>query len=299
MDLSIIIVNYNTKNLTAECAMSLGKYTRGIKYEIIVVDNASSDGSQKVLRNLNLKLIENKQNLGFGKANNQGIKVAKGKYILLMNSDTLIHSNLLGEMVIWMTKNSKAGVATCALKNKDGSLQATGGYFPTLPRVIAWMFFLDDLPILSRIVRSFHPHTPDFFGKDPSYLEKHELDWITGAFFLVRRKVLDQIGYFDNDYFMYVEEVDLCWRAKIKGWKVWYLPEWSITHFGSASSNYEFPIISEYKGLKIFYKKHMSYLQYQLLRVLLKIGAILRIIILGLLKGKSHAKTYVKAFQIA
>ena len=132
MDISVIIVSYNTKDLTRECINSIIKNTKGIDYEIIVVDNASKDASVEVLKKLKqgktqkIKIIENKNNKGFGGANNQGIKRAGGKYILLLNSDTVIHDNIIGEMASWMNKRKSIGIAGCSLKNKDGSMQGTG-----------------------------------------------------------------------------------------------------------------------------------------------------------------------------
>src|SRR3972149_7537610 len=150
IDLSIVIVNYNTKELTLSCIDSIKKSTQKIRYEIIVVDN----GSQKDQRIDDS--IFNSKNLGFSKANNIGIKKAKGKYIRRLNSDTLLHDNVLEEMVEWMEENQKIGIATCALKNKDGSLQGTGGYFPTLLRVFSWMT-IQDLPCVDTIIKPFHP----------------------------------------------------------------------------------------------------------------------------------------------
>ncbi|OGM24950.1 hypothetical protein A3D00_05030 [Candidatus Woesebacteria bacterium RIFCSPHIGHO2_02_FULL_38_9] len=280
MDLSIIIVSFNTKKLLLDCVNSIFNNTKKIVYEIIIVDNGSSDGSAHLTGNF--KLIGNKENLGFAKANNQGIEKAKGRYILLLNSDTVILDNVLGEMVEWMGRNSKVGIVSCSLKNKDGSLQATGGYFPTLPRVFAWMFFLDDFPILERVIKSFHPH-------QQNYLKEHQQDWVTGAFFLIRRQVIDEIGLIDEDYFMYVEEVDFCFRAKQKKWEIWYLSEWSITHLGGASGHKGDSLIQELRSIKIFYKKHMPKWQYPVLRFFLKTGALGRIIL--------NPKIYAKAFR--
>ena len=304
MDLSIIIISYNTKDLLLSCVSSIKKNTKKVSYEIIVVDNASSDGSVEVLKRLGgpeVKVVLNKENFGFAKANNQGIKIAKGRYILLLNSDTGVEDNILDEMLGYMEASSKTGIAGCALRSKDGSLQATGGYFPTLPRVVSWMFFLDDIPLLDRLIKPFHPmHEKSFFYKGEAFFKKAApRDWVTGAFFLVRRKVLDEIGLLDEDFFMYTEEVDFCYRAKRKGWEVWYLPKWAIVHLGGASSASEFPILSEYKGVKIFFKKHMPSWQMPILRILLKIGAVLRIFLFGALKGGSYVKVYAKAFQIA
>jgi GT2 family glycosyltransferase len=306
MELSIIIVNWNTEEITKEAISSVIKYTSQIRYEIIVVDNGSEDGSVSMLKKLEkkypfIKLILNKKNVGFGKGNNQGFNGAKGGYVLMLNTDTVIHDNVLDEMVSWMDTHPKAGAATCALKNKDGSMQGTGGYFPTLFRVFSWMFFLEDIPFLDSIIRPFHPvHGQSPFYKGTGTFEKErQQDWITGAFVIIRKKILDDVGYFDEDYFMYSEEVDLFWRIKQKGWLVWYLPKWSITHLGGASSTSEFPIISEYKGIKMFYKKHMPSWQLPILRFFLKSGAVLRVLLFGIIKGRDVARTYVKAFAAA
>jgi len=306
MELSIIIINFNTKKITSDCLKSIVKMTKGIDYEIIVVDNASKDGSVQMLESLrkkipNLKLINNRENKGFGPGNNQGLRIAKGNYILLLNTDTIIHDNVLSEITSWMDANPDAGIVTCALKNRDGSLQGTGGYFPTLTRVFSWMFFIEDIPLLDSLIKPFHPvHGQSPFYKGISFFQnKHQQDWITGAFMLMRSEVVKQVGYFDEDYFMYTEEVDYCYRTKKKEWKVWYLPTWSITHLGGASSTSEFPILSEYKGIKIFYKKHQKPWQYTLLRGFLKGGALLRMIIFGVIKGKEVARIYAKAFQTA
>src|SRR3989344_564276 len=233
-DLSIIILNYKTKKLTLDCINSVVKNSKGIPLEIIVIDNASNDGSVEALRRsikrlssqvgIMAKLIVNKENLGFAKANNQGMGIAGGNYILLLNSDTLVHDNVLGEMLEWMRKHPKVGAATCALRNKDGSLQGTGGYFPTLLRVFSWMFFIDDMPFVDFLIKPFHPmhsQSPIYKGTK-SYINAQSMDWVTGAFMLLRKEVLKEIGYFDQDYFMYTEEVDLCYRVKRAGWEVWY-----------------------------------------------------------------------------
>lgn len=306
MKLSVIVVSFNTKKLLENCLESLTENTRDLDYEIIVIDNASKDGSKKYLsklskKNKKVKLIFNSRNLGFGAANNKGLKKSKGEYLLLLNSDTVINDNLLMEMVEWMDNNKQVGIVSCMLRNVDGTIQGTGGYFPTLPKVFTWMTFIDDLPVIDKLIKPFHPmHTQSPFHKGGSEYEKQrELDWVTGAFFLIRKKAIDQIGYFDKDYFMYTEETDLCFRAKKAGWKVVYLPQWHITHLGGASGTSELPILSEYKGVKLFYKKHMPKWQLPILRFLLKIGAFLRIIVFGILKGSSSAKTYAKAFRIA
>ncbi len=294
IDLSIIIVSYNTEKLTRDCIESVAESTKGISYEFLVIDNASKDNSVKALEELSKKLpltlIANSDNKGFGAANNQGMKKAKGKYLLLLNSDTLVKDNVLGEMVAWMNKNPKVGISTSALKNADGSLQGTGGYFPMLSKVFAWMFFIDDIPFLSKLIKPYHLRPLS---------TSRQLDWITGAYFLFRRQTFNDVGFFDKDYFMYVEELDFCFRAKKKGWQIWYLPQWNIIHYGGASGTSEFALLSEYKGIKIFFRKHMPAWQIPILRFCLKTGAFLRIILFGAVKGFSVAKIYAKAFAAA
>lgn len=301
MELSIIVVSFNTRDILVSCIKSIKKYTRGIDYEVVVVDNGSADGSAAAAEELGAKVIENKKNLGFAAANNQGFKKSSGEFVLFLNSDTELKDNVLGEMVEWMRGRSKVGVATCGLNNKDGSMQATGGYFPTLARVFSWMV-IQDFPFVDSIIKPFHPfHSKSFFAKGVNfYKSPRQLDWVTGAFLLTRKKVLKNVGDWDESYFMYVEEVDLCYRIRKLGYQVWYLPNWKIVHLGGASSKTsELPLTSEYKGIKRFYKKFYPSWQYPIVRFLLKVGALGRIILFGILEGAGSAKIYAKAFKIA
>jgi GT2 family glycosyltransferase len=209
--------------------------------------------------------------------------------------------NILPEMINWMDKNPNSGIVTCMLKNSDNTLQGTGGYFPTLFRVFAWMFFLDDIPVLDSLIKPFHPyHSKSLFYRGLGhYLSNRKLDWVTGAFMLFRKQALQKVGGFDEDYFMYTEDTDICYRIKKNGWQIWYLPAFSVVHFGGSSSNSEFPIVSEFQGIKIFYKKHYPKWQFLVLRLLLKLGALVRIIVFGLLKGREATLAYAKAFSIS
>lgn len=295
LDLSVIIVNYHTEELTLNCIDSIVKNTKGIKYEIIVVDSETNGKIQKS-KNPKIQLIQRKENVGFTGGNNLGMREAKGDYVLLLNSDTEIHDNVLIEMVNWLNKNPKIGIATCALKNADGSIQGTGGYFPTLLRVFSWMT-IQDFPLVDKMIPPFHPTKEKSFSKNNRFYEiEREMDWVTGAFMMIRREVINEIGYLDEDYFMYTEDTDYCFRAKQKNWKVVYNPKWSIIHLGGASSAKEFPVLSEYKNIKLFFSKHYSKWQYLPLRAILKIGALGRIVVLGTMRGGEYAKIYAKAF---
>ncbi len=291
VDLSIIIVSYNTKGLLLECLSSIQKHTKEVSYEVIVVDNASKDGSVAALQKLEvagkkLQVIANKENWGFGAANNQGMKKAKGRYILLLNSDTKLIENSLLSMVMFMDEHPKVGIASCKLVNADGTLQTTGGFFPTLPRVFLWATLIDDVPFVGDFFGSYHPHKL-FYSKE------RPLDWVTGAFFLARREVTSEIGLFDERFFLYVEEVEYCMRTRSKGWEVWYVPQTKIIHFGGASGTREGTVLREFEGLKILYKKHYSKVSLVFLRLFLFIGSVLRMFIFGIITPRS--RIYVHA----
>lgn len=293
MDVSIITVSFNTKKLLIKCLESIREYTKGVRYEVIVVDNGSTDGSASAIGKFQapkskFQIIRNKVNLGFAKANNQGIKIAKGRYVLFLNSDTQVLEDSISKMVLWMDKHPQAGIATCKLVNSDKSTQATGGSFPSLWRVFLWASFLDDLPFVAGVFGSYHPHQGGYFD------EEHRQDWVTGAFMLIRRKVLDTVGYWDEDFFMYGEDLEYCLRTVEAGWQVWYTPLTHIVHLGSKRT--ERSILGEFAGLLKIYRKHFAFWQYPVLEFLLKVAAILRILFFGILKGEKEAlKIYAKA----
>ncbi|OGM20576.1 hypothetical protein A2714_04520 [Candidatus Woesebacteria bacterium RIFCSPHIGHO2_01_FULL_38_9] len=316
MDLSVIIVNFNTRKLLKNCIASIIKNTRGVSYEIIVVDNASTDGSKTEIKNFSkkaklLRLISNNKNLGFGAANNQGMKIARGRYILLINSDTKLLENSITRMVQWMDNHSRAGVVSCTLVGPRYSIQLNGGYFPNLARLFLWSAFLDDIPGVALFFGSYHlsSHIPI---TKIIYKKIHQQDWVSGAVFLLRKRVFDEIGGFDENIFMYGEEVEYCYRIKDKGWQIWYVPISKILHVGTASSKGELVkfagtsvgkesgLIGEFKALKYFYKKHYSDWKYPILILLLKLASISRYFILGVVAGQKEARrVYAKAFQVA
>lgn len=277
IDLSVIIVNYNTKDYLLNCLKSID-----LNCEIIIVDNASSDKSADEIKKTfpYVKIIENKKNLGFAKANNQGIRQAQGRYVLLLNPDTKILDSALQKMINWMDNNPKAAVSTCQLLNEDGSIQPTGGFFPTLPHLVAWQIFLDDLLLL----KSYHL-------KKIFYSKERELDWITGAFFLFRREVVDKAGLFDENFFMYAEDLEYCYRIKKAGFRIFFTPIASVTHYGFKSGSKEKALVSEYQSLVYYYKKHFSRSAF-LARIILKLGAALRFVIID-------RKIYAKCFKVA
>lgn len=300
IEISIVIVSSKLDYLS-DCLRSLKSALTGITNEIIVVDNASADkiGNQTKRDFPEVKIIRREVNGGFGENNNMGMKIAQGRYVLLLNDDTkIIQKNIFKEMIAWMDENPRVGLTSCALVNPDGvTVQGSGGYFPTLLRVFAWMTFIDDIPGVDKLMKPYHPlHPASPFYKNEGYYQKsQEQDWVTGAFFLMRKEAMDAAGLFDEDFFLYVEEVELAYRFHKAGWKSWYLPKWKIVHYGQMTNGSEKATIFEMQNLKLYYRKHYPKWQLPVLTLLLKFGAFLRILLFGITNIKV-AKIYAKAF---
>lgn len=301
IDISIVIVSTNIESMLRDCLKSVFTALKDISGEVIVVDNASSDSTPDMVAKEfpQVILIRKYENHGFGENNNYGMKIAKGRYVLLLNSDTLIvDKNIFKEMISWMDAHPKVGLSSCALLNSDKkTYQGSGGYFPTLPRVLAWMTFVDDIPGVDKLMKPYHPMHPGspFYKNEAYYKKPQKQDWVTGAYFLMRKDAMDAAGIFDEDFFLYVEEVELAYRFYKAGWESWYLPEWKIVHYGQMTNGSEKATIFEMQNLKLFYKKHYSGWQLPVLTFTLKLGAFLRILFYSLIDPKI-AKIYVKAF---
>ncbi|MBN1779473.1 MAG: glycosyltransferase family 2 protein [Candidatus Buchananbacteria bacterium] len=230
MELSIIIVNWNVEKLLERCLESIYKYQGNLELEVIVVDNASKDRSLEMIKNNfpQVKLIVNQANRGFAAANNQGIEIASGRYLLLLNPDTEIKENSLHQSLEFFRTQEKVGVMGCKILNPDGSLQPSVRRFPTITAVIL---------ILSKIAKLL-PNLPalkKYLAKDFDYRESQAVDQVMGAFFLIKRELIEQIGVLDERFFIWFEEVDFCYRAKKAGWQIWYYPDAEIIHYGGSS----------------------------------------------------------------
>jgi GT2 family glycosyltransferase len=296
--ISIIIVS-SKMNYLEDCLKTTYTALEGVPNEIIIIDNASPDKIGNQIKSIfpQVTVIRRETNGGFGENNNLGIKVAKGKYVLLLNDDTkIVDKNIFKEMIEWMDLHPKVGLSSCALVNPDlKTYQGSGGYFPSLLRVIAWMTFVDDLPLIDNLIKPFHPmHQSSFLNTNEEYFRKpHRQDWVTGAFYLMRKSAVDQVGAFDEDFFLYVEEVELAYRFVKKGWGVWYLPKWKTIHYGMSTNGSEKAVVMEMQNLKLFYSKHMESWKLPILVATLKFGALLRFIIYSLLFKFDTAKTYL------
>jgi len=297
-ELSIIIPSFNTKKLLRNCLKSIFEQTQKIKFKVIVIDNNSEDGSIKMIKEKfpQVKLICNERNFGFARANNQGLTHAQGDCVLFLNSDTLILDGAIDKAVEFMKKDKRVDILGCQLLNQNKTIQHSGGFFPKLTRVFSWMVFIDELPFLDQIIKPYQQSNRNFYQKIK------QLDWVTGGFMLVKKEVINRIKGFDERFFMYAEEVDFCFRAKKLGFNVWFYPGAKIIHFkGKSSKNgFQKAVLGEYQGLKKFYQKHQSVPKLFCLRLLLKMGALLRILIFGILSGDRQKRNiYEKAFRVA
>ena len=298
MMLSIIIPSFNTQTHTLNCLKSVYQETKNIKFEIIVVDNASKDGSVKVIKKKfpQVKLIVNDKNLGFAKANNQALRQAQGEYILFLNSDTLILDQAIKKSLEFMVGRDNVDILGCQLLNEDKTIQSSGGFLPRLRNIFYMMFFIDDIGFINRFLKPYQ-ESHSFF-----YKKTRKLGWVTGAFLLVKKEVVDKIGSFDEDFFMYGEEIDFCIRAWKTGFNCWFYAGTKVIHLkGKSSENaFEKAVLGEYQALKKIFKKHKPGWEMFFLRLLLKTGAVLRLVLFGILKqDKSKRKVYEKAFKLA
>lgn len=280
---SIIIVSFNTKDLLRACLSSVQNHLKGFDYEIIVVDNYSNDGSSEMVKTefKEIMLIENKENVGFGKANNIGAKKAKGEALLFLNSDTQFVDDSLKKMVSLFGNNEKIGVVGGKLKNASGAIEQSAGKFYSLFNLVLVLFGLEHIGFVR------------YNG------EKRETDWVSGGCMLVRRSLFEKLKGFDENMFMYVEDMEFCYRVKKEGFAVWYYPKMKAIHISFGSSNKAFAIIHIYQGILYFYKKHMGGVQYEVIRGLLVAKAAGAICIGIVFRNKYVIDTYKKALRVA
>ena len=231
LDLSIIIVNWKSAKFTNECVASIRQHATGLAYEIIVVDNASFDGCDKVLRESAPEVIyrQSEKNLGFAKANNLGFETARGASLLFLNPDTVVVGAAIDCLHNALQRLPRAGAVGGRLLNGDGTLQTSCiQAFPTIVnQMLASDFLVNRWP------------EAGMWGAAPLYRqspEPDEVQVISGACLMVRREVFEKIGGFSEDYFMYAEDLDLCYKVRRAGWKNYYVPEALVIHFGGSSS---------------------------------------------------------------
>lgn len=286
MDLSIIIPSYNTKALLERCLTSTFMSLQGsdISYEVIVVDNASGDGSPDLVRKKfpQVQLVRNKKNIGYGKANNQAIKMTKGEYILLLNSDIVVQNDAIGALYRFI-KDKKKAFAGGKLFNEDGPAQPSCGPFYSLP-VVALMLFVKG----------------DYWGATRvSPNEERRVDWVSGACLIGQKSAFVQVGLFDEGIFMYMEEIELLYRAREQGYATFFVPEARFIHTGAASSaDRRTPVVNIYRGLLYFYQKHRGKLALAALRAMLGAKALAAILVGRMIGRPAVVQTYEEALSI-
>lgn len=268
VDMSIVLVCWNNKAYLDPCLKSL--YEGGLKssFDVVVVDNGSTDGSQQMLAEKypDVLLIQNEGNVGLGKASNQGIKATNGRYVLLLNNDTLVNGPALDVLVEYLDAHPEAGAAAGKLLNPDGSFQSGYAPFSTL---------LEEFLIVTHIGELLWPGYPSHGDSN----EIKETGWMSSACLLVRRAALDRVGLLDESYFIYGDEADLQYRLNKAGWKVVFLPNSSIIHFGGRSMDRWKRRKMVYRGKMMFYKKNYGFLKTLLLRVMFFLMSLLKLLV--------------------
>ena len=223
----VLIVTYNAAKVIYPCLRSLSIGGKEYAYRVTVVDNASTDGTPMIIRREfpSVNLVEKPENIGFARANNQALQITAGEYVILLNPDTEVRTGGLDRLVGFLKTHPQVGVAGSKLLNTDGSIQLTGNTFPSLRNLLIETFFLDRLFSRSGI---FGAHKLSWWDRKGP----REVDWVMGACVAIPRTVVDQVGFFDERFFLFFEEVDLCRRIREAGYEVYYLPEAEVVHHG-------------------------------------------------------------------
>lgn len=305
MKLSIIILSFNTKKLTKKCLDSIFKYPPRFQFEVLVVDNASKDNSPEMIRNNfpHAKLIVNKENRGYAKANNQAAKVAKGKYFLLLNSDTKLQKGNLEKMISYLKSHPDAGAVTSKLINPDGTTQYY--YHRKFPN-----FFYFVASVLEHYFKINTILARNYFMLDDKFEKETEIDQAAGTVLMISAKTTKEIhGLFDNRFPLFFNDTDLCLRIKKAGLKIILLPNVKVMHFRGKSTDLLDPFVVReelFISMLKYFRKHRMYLSYFLVKVTL-IPLLISLTISTLLgltesylgaKAKNRVESIQKQFKI-
>ena len=276
MDLSIIIVNYNTKKLLGNCIASILKDKSKLSSEIIVIDNCSTDGSADfVAQNFpQVNLLLSEQNRGYSYACNLGLRQSKGDFICLLNADTEVETGALEKMMGFFQSHPGAGAVGPKVLNEDGTLQSSCRNFPSLFRTFCENIFLWESIRPNRILGTFLLR---YWMHD----KVREVDYVVGCCIMVKREVLDDTGFLDETFFMYSEEVDWCFRIRKAGWKIYFLPDAKIIHHKGKSTDPEEPrmFIELHKSAIRFVRKHYPKWKNPIFKLIWQIGLLQRTVI--------------------
>jgi GT2 family glycosyltransferase len=252
---SIIIVSWNTKDILRECLESVYANLSDLSCEVLVIDNASTDGSPLMVETQfpQAVLVKNGDNRGFAAANNQGIEMARSPYVLLLNSDTVVLGDVLQKTVAFADAHPEAAVVACRVLNRDRSMQPTCFMYPSVLNMLIATAYLNKLLPRSRF---FGREAMTWWNRD----DVRDVEVVTGCFMLVRREAIDRVGPMDEDYFMYGEETDWCWRFRRAGWRLMFTPAGEIIHLGGQSTAQVKPrmVLQLRSGILLFFKKRRT-----------------------------------------
>jgi GT2 family glycosyltransferase len=276
IDLSICIVSYQARDLLHDCLRSIFETVDSLSFEIIVVDNHSDDGTFEMLTNEfpNVRLLINDHNIGYTRPNNQAMRISQGRYILLINPDTLVKPNTISELINFLDAHHEVGIVGPKVLNRDGTLQKQCRRSEARP----W----DSFCYFSGLSRLF-PHDQRFAGYLMTYLDEdlvHEAQAVSGSCMMIRRQVIEQIGYQDEKFFAYQEDTDFCRRARLAGWKVFFNPKAQIIHYGGeGGSRIHFfrSIIEWHRSYYLYYRKHFAKDYMILFNVVYYLGMLLKL----------------------
>jgi N-acetylglucosaminyl-diphospho-decaprenol L-rhamnosyltransferase len=267
MDLSIVVVNWNTRALLAQCLDSLFAYPPDCAFEVWLVDNGSSDGSVEMVRDHypQVHVLVNAQNLGFARANNQAIRASTGRYVLLLNSDAAVRPRTLATMLTFAEAHPIAAALGCQLLNADQTLQPSAGVAPSLA------FELLTGTSFASLSDPYHDTSQRRLVPPPEGHDYFDVEHISGAFMWVRREALERVDLFDESFFLYGEESDLCYRLRKSGWRIYYCVRASAVHQIGASAEQigEQRIRALYRGKYRYFRKHHGRLAAESLRIIL------------------------------
>lgn len=254
LDVSIIIPNYNTRDILRDCLVSLYKFPATVSFEVITVDNGSNDGSTEMVKSEfeQVILIERKVNIGYAGACNLGIKNSKGRYLLILNSDTLALDGSIDKMVYFADQNPQGAVFGCRILNTDMTLQSTCFMYPSILNMFLASTYLYKLFPKNKF---FGRQAMSWWNRD----DVREVDAVTGCCMLVRKEAIDDVGMMDESFFMYAEETDWCYRFKKAGWKIMFTPTADIIHLGGQSTRHirgDMLVIEKLSVLEFIRKHH-------------------------------------------
>lgn len=275
LDVSVIIINWNTREILCNCLRSVYQQTQDVVYEVIVIDNASSDGSAETVKCEfpQVILVENSDNRGFAAANNQGMKIAKGRYVLLLNPDTIVLDGAIQKSVSYADNHADIGVLGCQVWRNENEIQQTCFSFPSIIGLI----------IQKMSLRRLFPRSWIFGWVDYGWWDRTspmDVDVVSGMYMLVRREVIEFVGLMDEDYFVYAEETDWCHRIKKAGWRCAFTPVARIIHLDGGNKSTDLVKVKMYvqmqKSILIFYKKRCGFVSWRIAKLIITISMLIR-----------------------